>query len=163
VKYGNYFLQPFFFFFFGIFLELLPISMSLAIFHPRWIIVLFLVSFFYSELRFPYVYAFFSGLFLDVMYGSPLGQHVFAMIILAFLLLNSSRSILRAPLLQALIVLAIYASIFEVVILVIDGFIGISDISISDRILLAISNCFWWFGLYLLLDLLRFKKIIHGS
>lgn len=163
MKYGNYFLQPFVFFFFGIFLELLPIGINFAIFHPRWIIVLFLVSFFYTEQRNPYLYAFFSGLFLDVLYGSPLGQHMSAMVILAFILLSSSRSILRGPLFQALITIFFYAIFFEVVILLIDGFIGISITSISDRILLAIYNCFWWLSLYLVLDLLRFKKILHGS
>jgi len=153
-------IHPILFFSAGIFLQILPVRIDLIFFQPRWVLVLFLLSYFYSLnlYRFIYLYAFVSGLFLDVIYGSPLGQHIFGMILIAFLLLKSHRMIEQAPLIQLVIILASFMLIFELAMLVVDGFVGILNLEIKDRFILAITSCFWWFGLYLTFSQLNYKK-----
>lgn len=98
----------------------------------------------------------FMGLILDVQQSTILGQNALGLILIAFLTIKSYQRMRVAPLAQQAVLICFYLLFYELIMLLITGYLGMGS---SDWTywMPAISSMFLWPWLFIILRDLRRK------
>lgn len=105
-------------------LDLFPLPSVAVWFRPHFTVLVFL----YWVLAFPFLInvgsAFLVGLLLDLLQGSMLGEHAFAMIVVAYIMILLHRFLRVYPLFQQALFICLVLLIYQLIVYVIQGVIG---------------------------------------
>lgn len=108
----------------AVLLSILPLPDWANWFRPRWVVLVVI----YWALALPYRVgvgvAWIIGLFLDVLYGTLLGQHALAMTVMAFIAVKFRQRILLFPLSQQLLIMFTLILLYQLILFLIQGFLG---------------------------------------
>lgn len=101
----------------------------------------------------------FLGLILDVQFGTLLGQHALGLVVIAFLTLNSYQRIRVYPLAQQAVLICFYLLLYELIMLLITGYLGTGTRDWTYW-MPAITSMLLWPWLFIVLRDLRRKHYI---
>ncbi len=105
-------------------LEILPLPDAMVWLRPHWLLLVLL----YWLLTMPYVvslgFVCVVGLVLDVLRGCLLGEHALALILLAYVAIKCHQRIMMFHFFQQMLVVLLFALLYQSVLLVIQGMIG---------------------------------------
>jgi rod shape-determining protein MreD len=131
-------------FIFACILAIIPMPAMLALWRPEWVS---LVLIFWS-MSLPHRIGVFSGwsvgLFLDVLYGTLLGQYALSMSILAFLSYKLQTRLRLSPILQQSMIIMLLIALQQMMVLWIKGISGDVPKNISYYWLPTISSTIIW-------------------
>lgn len=96
------------------------------------------------------------GLFLDVQQGTVLGQNALALAIIAYITIKSHQRLRVYPLVQQAVLVCIYVMIFQLIVMWIKGFMGVSTQTWTFW-MPAITSMFLWPWLFIILRDVRRK------
>ncbi len=154
----NYFLITFSFVV-GIFLTITPLPEWAIWARPQFIFAILLFWVITSPAQFGIGLAWIVGVVMDLMTGTPLGEHSIIFVLLIYIVLKSRTGLTHSPVLQqitAIFVLASVNALFQGLIL---GFTGHST-HIAFSLLSAVTTALIWPWLFALLDRLRPMAVI---
>ncbi|MBU0455196.1 MAG: rod shape-determining protein MreD [Pseudomonadota bacterium] len=102
-------------------LDILPLPRVMIWIRPHWVFLVFV----YWTLALPEVvglaYAFFIGVFFDLLSGALLGEHAFAFVVISYILLKTYKLVRVYPLFQQTLVVALLLVLYQVILLTIQG------------------------------------------
>ncbi len=113
-------------------LAVIPLPGAVSPFRPDWVAVALLYWTLIQPRRYGLLKALLLGIVLDALTGSLLGQHALAMLVIVYL---SQRLYLRVrafPASQVATIVILLLALYELVLLVIDGFAG-REVALVER------------------------------
>jgi len=136
-------------------LEVVPLPNWIIWLRPQWALLVII----YWMLAFPsvvgFVYAFCIGILLDLLNGTLLGEHAFAMVVIAYLILKLYQLIRVYPMAQQTLMIFMLVLLYRAVIFVIQGVIGESPHFMAYWLTVIISTLLWPWVFILLRDMRR--------
>lgn len=105
-------------------LSILPLPSFMSAFRPPWILLLVLyIEYFVSE-RFNLITLLLLGLLLDVLLSSVIGEHSFALVLIAWLASTKSRRFQWFSMMQQLVLIGFFCLSYQLLISFIDALLG---------------------------------------
>lgn len=108
----------------GFFLELMPVPIWANWFKPDWLLLIALFWIMTAPETFNVVFVWVLGLILDAVKGSLLGEHAFAMLIVAFIFLKFYRRFRLYSLWQQALGIFLFVFLYQFIIFIIQGTIN---------------------------------------
>jgi rod shape-determining protein MreD len=105
-------------------LSIMPLPEGLSAFRPEWVAVVLLYWSLIEPRRYGLMSAFWLGIVVDTLSGSLLGQHSLALLIIVYLSQRLYLRIRAFPASQVATIVIALLAVYELVLLVIDGFAG---------------------------------------
>lgn len=105
-------------------LSIVPLPEGVAAFRPDWMAVVLLYWALIEPRRYGLLSAFWLGIVVDTLSGSLLGQHSLALLIIVYLSQRLYLRIRAFPASQVATIVIALLAVYELVLLVIDGFAG---------------------------------------
>ncbi|WP_051398943.1 rod shape-determining protein MreD [Legionella oakridgensis] len=105
-------------------LSIMPLPTWLSEFRPPWALLLILYIQFFLPRFFNVIFIFLVGLCLDVLLSTILGEHVFALLLTAWLASGKARRFNFFPIGQQMMLILLFCSIYQCIILMIDAVSG---------------------------------------
>lgn len=138
---------------------ILPLPAWVVWFRPEWVPLVFAYWAMALPHRINLSMAWCLGILLDLLSGTLLGQHAFAMVVMAYLVLKFYRQIRVYPLWQQAITVTVFLLIYEILILVVQGLIDQLSLPATLMVLSLITSALLWPWIFHLLrdTRLRFK------
>lgn len=117
---------------------------------PEWLLLSCLYWAIYSPMRFSVLYAWFSGILLDLLTASSFGKHALALTLCVFLAQSFYQQLRAFPLGQQAIFVVLITVVYRIVIMWIDGSMGQLQFS-PWQFAPALTSAIAWPLVYLLL------------
>lgn len=105
-------------------LSILPLPIFLSEFRPPWILLLSLYLQLFAPAEFRIYYLFFTGLILDVLLSTVIGEHGFALILVLWLSSYKTRRFFFYSILQQMMLIGFFCPIYQLVISLTDHMVG---------------------------------------
>jgi rod shape-determining protein MreD len=136
-------------------LDVIPLPGGVAWLRPQWTLLILI----YWVMAMPYVvgfaWAFVVGLLLDLLNGSLLGEHAFAMLIVSYLIVRLYQLIRVYPVLQQTCIICVLVLLYRVLIFIIQGIIGELPHTMLYWITVVVSTILWPWLFIVLRDMRR--------
>jgi rod shape-determining protein MreD len=141
-------------------LTILPLPEWAVWFRPAWLPVVLISWLIAIPYRVGFGLAFFVGIVLDGLTGTLLGEHAFALLIIAFVVIKLYRQIRAFPLWQQAVATAVLLFIYHLLLIAVAGFAG--EPANSRFMLLSVTtSMLLWPWLALVMRDLRKRFRIH--
>ncbi|GGI91546.1 rod shape-determining protein MreD [Legionella impletisoli] len=124
-------------------LSILPMPEWLSAFRPPWVLLLILYIQFCIPVYFNVGLIFVLGLCLDVLLGSVIGEHIFALLLTAWLASGFSRRFTFFPIGQQMLLIMILAMIYQSILLLTNAFLGYAYLSLTVLCSSLLSLMLW--------------------
>jgi rod shape-determining protein MreD len=105
-------------------LTIVPLPNMAAAFRPPWVLMFVLYVQFYMPRHFHITHVFLLGLALDALTVSVFGEHAFALILASCLAAGKVRRFHFFPVSQQMMFIALFCLTYQLVIVLIDAFLG---------------------------------------
>lgn len=131
-------------------LTIMPLPELFVSIRPPWVLLVILYLQFYMPDYFKVFLLFFLGLILDTLLSSVIGEHVFALCLISWLANSKARRFYVFPIGQQMTLIGILCAFYQMIVLLIDAFLGyhVSFFSVLGTGLLSV--LFWpWIRLAL--------------
>lgn len=136
-------------------LEVVPLPNWIIWLRPQWVLLVII----YWMLAFPsvvgFIYAFGIGILLDLLNGTLLGEHAFAMVVIAYLILKLHQLIRVYPMAQQACIIFMLILLYRAIIFIIQGVIGKPPHFMGYWLTVIISTLLWPWVFILLRDMRR--------
>lgn len=127
----------------ALFLTILPMPSWLHWFYPQWIVLVLI----YWTLAFPDFFGIFTawliGIFLDILYNTPLGEHALALVVVSYFLLKFYTRINFFPLWQKTIIVFLLLLTYQFLFLFFEYTMGKPVVIWMYLLSTLISAIFW--------------------
>lgn len=111
-------------FFVAIVLNIIPLPPALALFFPLWLPLVLVYWVMVLPEHIQFTLAWILGLFIDVLYGSCLGEHSLALCVVAYLAYRFHLQFRMFPLLQQIVFIFVMLVIYQAILIVIQAWLG---------------------------------------
>lgn len=132
---------------FGLFtallLTILPLPEILSAARPAWVLLLVLYVQCYLPTYFRITWVFLIGLFLDVLCSNVMGEHAFALLLTTWLLTGRTRRFGFFSTIQQMSIIVVLCLFYQLVLYVIDAFLGYTN-NILSLISVAFTSTLFW-------------------
>jgi rod shape-determining protein MreD len=136
-------------------LEVVPLPGWIIWLRPQWTLLVMI----YWMMAFPsvvgFIYAFGIGILLDLLNGTLLGEHAFAMVAIAYLILKLYQLIRVYPMAQQTLMIFVLVLLYRAIIFIIQGVIGELPHYMMYWLTVIISTILWPWIFILLRDMRR--------
>ena len=105
-------------------LTILPLPVMMMGFRPPWILILVLYVQFFLPNYFNITLLLFLGLCLDVLLSTVIGEHAFALILTTWFASGKARRFNFFSMVQQMMVVALCCLVYQLIIFLIDAFLG---------------------------------------
>lgn len=122
---------------------IIPLPVALVDFRPAWVLLLVLYVQFFLPQYFRVTWVFLLGLCLDVLLSSVMGEHALALLIVTFAATRKVRRFYFFSMLQQMFIILIFCIMYQLVIYLIDAFLGY-EVGIRSIICTALISMFFW-------------------
>ncbi len=130
-------------------LEIIPVPTWAVWFRPAWMVLLLMYWIMQNPERFSLGVAWGSGILLDVLTGTLLGEHALALTIIAYLTIQVSQRMWLYPLWQQSLMVALFSFIYLLLLIWVQGMIGILSYAHFNWFM-PLSNALVWPAIILL-------------
>ncbi|WP_342220589.1 rod shape-determining protein MreD [Rickettsiella endosymbiont of Miltochrista miniata] len=113
-------------FFVAIILNIIPLPPTLALFFPLWLPLVLIYWIMVLPEHIHFTLAWILGLFIDVLYGSYLGEHSLALCVVAYLAQRFHLQFRMFPLPQQILFILVILTIYQVLLIWIQAWLGFS-------------------------------------
>jgi rod shape-determining protein MreD len=113
-------------------LAVIPLPGAISAFRPDWVAVVLLYWTLIHPRRYGLIKAFTFGILLDALTGSLLGQHALALLVIVYLSQRLYLRIRAFPASQVATIVIFLLALYELVLLLIDGFAG-REVAMIER------------------------------
>ncbi|MEM1439008.1 MAG: rod shape-determining protein MreD [Pseudomonadota bacterium] len=134
-----------------------PLPGWMAPARPDWVALVLIYLGIHTPQRLVLVQAVVAGLLLDALQGTPLGQHVLALVLCCYLPLKLHLRLMLVPIWQTMLLTAVFTAIYQFVMFWINGATG-NDIGAAFYLWPLASNAIVWPLLLTLLDVARLGR-----
>lgn len=111
-------------FFAAIILNIIPLPPALTLFFPLWLPLVLIYWIMVLPEHIHFTLAWILGLFIDVLYGSCLGEHSLALCVVAYLAYRFHLQFRMFPLPQQIFFIFIMLMIYQIVLILIQNWLG---------------------------------------
>ncbi|KTC66012.1 Rod shape-determining protein MreD (plasmid) [Legionella adelaidensis] len=120
-------------------LTILPLPEFMLGVRPPWVLLLLLYAEFYLPKNFSTISVFFLGLCLDILLFHVIGENAFALLITTWVATGKTRRFAFFSVGQQMVLIGLFALIYESILLLIDAFLGnnYSSITVVGSTILA--------------------------
>jgi len=136
-------------------LDVMPLPNWIVWLRPQWTLLVMI----YWIMAFPnsigFLYAFCVGILLDLLNGTLLGEHAFAMLLIAYLIIKLYHLIRVYPIMQQTIIIFILVTLYKMTIYIIQGVIGELPHTVFYWLTVFMSAILWPWVFILLRDMRR--------
>ena len=130
-------------------LTILPLPGLISLARPPWVLLLILYVQFYLTTSFNLTFVFFTGLCLDVLLASVIGEHVFALSMITWMASSRVKRFHFFSSAQQIMLIGLLCFFFQFTTLLINAFLGFHYILIMPVMSAFISMLLWpWFKLF---------------
>lgn len=105
-------------------LEVVPLPNWIIWLRPQWVLLVIIYWMLALPMAIGFVYAFCIGILLDLLNGTLLGEHAFAMVVIAYLILKLYKLIRVYPMAQQTLMIFLLVLLYRALIFIIQGVIG---------------------------------------
>lgn len=143
-------------------LTILPLPELLIGLRPPWVLLIVLYIQFYLPNYLNIVFLFLIGLCIDVLLASVIGEHAFTLVLTTWLASGKVRRFNFFPMGQQMALVCLFTLFYQLIILLIDAFLGY-EYDLISTIGSALISMFIWPWLIILADgtLLAKRKILY--
>ena len=134
-------------------LTVFPLPSVLLSFRPPWVLIVILYIQFYCPEYFNMMIILFLGICLDVLLSTVLGEHAFALIITTWIASGKARRFYFFSMVQQMLLIGLFCVIYQLIIYVIDSFLGYQHLSIMVVGSAFVGMLFWPWLRFLMYDL----------
>lgn len=141
-------------------LSVLPLPEWLQVIWPQWLVLVVIYWITALPHRFSLGITWCLGLLLDVLYGSILGEHAFALVVVAYFADRMHRQLKLYPLFQQALCILVLVGIYEMMLIWIQGILGLVTLKhvMNAGVSILISMLLWpWVYTLLRSMKLRYK------
>ncbi|KTD30784.1 Rod shape-determining protein MreD [Legionella moravica] len=132
-------------------LSILPIPDFLSAFRPPWVLLLVLYIEYYLPGNFRLTTLLFTGLLLDVLLSTVIGEHSFALLLVTWIASSKSRRFQFFSMIQQICLIGFFCLLYQSVISFIDAMLGF-HYSLLMPLASAVLGMFFWPWIRLLGD-----------
>jgi rod shape-determining protein MreD len=108
-------------------LTILPLPDVMMGIKPLWVLMLVLYVQFFLPHYFNITLLFFLGLCLDVLLSTVIGEHAFALLLTTWFAAGKARRFNFFAMLQQMMLVALYCLIYQLIVFLIDAFLGYNN------------------------------------
>lgn len=131
-------------------LTILPIPSVFADFRPPWVLLVILYSQFFLSNSFPLLFLLVLGVSLDILLATIIGEHIFALVAIAWITTNQARRFQLFLLGKQMAVIGVFCFIYQLLLCAIDSLQGLHPLAWSPLIAAFMGILFWpWVKLLL--------------
>lgn len=143
-------------------LTIMPLPEMFTSIRPPWILILMLYLQYYLPDYFKVSLLFILGLILDTLLSTVIGEHAFALCLVSWLASSKARRFYFFSIGQQMALIGLFSALYQLIVLLIDAFLGyrMSIISIAGTSLLSI--LFWPWMRLLAEETILAKVRSHG-
>ncbi len=143
-------------------LTIFPMPHWLAGIKPPWVLLLVLYIQFYIPDRFNLISLIILGLTLDVLLSTVIGEHMFALSLVAWVATSKARRFYFFSIGQQMALVGFFCFLYQLIIIIIDAFLGF-HINFIPVFVNAVISILIWPWLRLIADDALFNKIKNYS
>ncbi|CAM3002024.1 rod shape-determining protein MreD [Legionella worsleiensis] len=141
-------------------LSILPLPEWLSAFRPPWVLLLILYIEYYLPGNFRLTALLFTGLLLDVLMSSVIGEHSFALLLVTWIASTKSRRFQFFSMMQQICLIGFFCLLYQSVISFIDGLLGF-HYSLFTPLASALLGMFFWPWIRLLGDGSLLTRLVY--
>ena len=127
-------------------LTIIPLPAFIAGFRPPWMLIFILYIQFFLPNYFNILAVFFLGLYLDVLLSTVIGEHAFALILTTWFAAGKARRFNFFSMGQQMALIAVFCMFYQLIIFMIDAYMGNSNSPWMIVGATFVSLCFWPFA-----------------
>ena len=145
----------------GLMLDILPLPTSINWLAPHWSLLILVFWIMQMPFLVNVCAAFITGILLDLLKGSLLGEHAFALVVVAYLVVKTYRLFAKQSVLQQSFFIFGFTLIYQIIIVVINAIIGQLHFSWLFWLAAITSAIFWPLVSVLLCSLRKIFKCFN--
>ncbi|MGD9152633.1 MAG: rod shape-determining protein MreD [Gammaproteobacteria bacterium] len=141
--------------FVALMLDVMPLPDWIVWLRPQWTLLVMIYWMMALPFYIGFFYAFCIGILLDLLNGTLLGEHAFAMLIVAYLIIKLYQLIRVYPMMQQTLIIFALVALYRAIIYIIQGMIGELPHTMVCWLTVFISTILWPWVFIILRDMRR--------
>ena len=134
--------------FIALMLDVMPLPDWVVWLRPQWTLLVMIYWIMALPSYIGFFYAFCIGVLLDLLNGTLLGEHAFAMLIVAYVVIKLHQLIRVYPVMQQTLIIFVLVALYRAVIYIIQGVSGELSHTMAYWLTVFVSTIFMALGIY---------------